>query len=80
MHLNMTGTNDDSSAEVLTWKCTLRFDNSIGKFEVVRKILFNLYHYMSYVNENSDTSTGPLPIPLEVILKTDVVRVNNSWP
>ncbi|KAF9322115.1 regulator of (H+)-ATPase in vacuolar membrane [Podila horticola] len=43
-----------------------------GKFEVVRKILFNLYHYMSYVNESNDTSTGPLPIPLEVILKTDV--------
>ncbi|KAK3842238.1 MAG: RAVE protein 1 C terminal-domain-containing protein [Linnemannia gamsii] len=43
-----------------------------GKFEVVRKILFNLYHYMTYVNESSDTSTGPLPIPLEVILKTDV--------
>ncbi|KAF9550360.1 regulator of (H+)-ATPase in vacuolar membrane [Mortierella hygrophila] len=42
-----------------------------GKFEVVRKILFNLYHYMSYVNESNDTSTGPLPIPLEVILKTD---------
>lgn len=44
-----------------------------GKFEVVRKILFNLYHYMGYVNESNDTSTGPLPIPLEVILKTDVV-------
>ncbi|KAF9213257.1 regulator of (H+)-ATPase in vacuolar membrane [Podila verticillata] len=43
-----------------------------GKFEVVRKILFNLYHYMGYVNESNDTSTGPLPIPLEVILKTDV--------
>ncbi|KAF9182064.1 regulator of (H+)-ATPase in vacuolar membrane [Haplosporangium sp. Z 11] len=43
-----------------------------GKFEVVRKILFNLYHYMSYTNESGDTSTGPLPIPLEVILKTDV--------
>ncbi|KAF9934084.1 regulator of (H+)-ATPase in vacuolar membrane [Mortierella alpina] len=43
-----------------------------GKFEVVRKILFNLYHYMTYVNESSDSSTGPLPIPLEVILKTDV--------
>ncbi|KAF9908205.1 regulator of (H+)-ATPase in vacuolar membrane [Linnemannia zychae] len=43
-----------------------------GKFEVVRKILFNLYHYMTYVNESNDTSTGPLPIPLEVILKTDV--------
>ncbi|KAG0029994.1 regulator of (H+)-ATPase in vacuolar membrane [Podila clonocystis] len=43
-----------------------------GKFEVVRKILFNLYHYMSYVNESNDASTGPLPIPLEVILKTDV--------
>ncbi|KAG0315086.1 regulator of (H+)-ATPase in vacuolar membrane [Linnemannia gamsii] len=42
-----------------------------GKVEVVRKILFNLYHYMSYVNESNDTSTGPLPIPLEVILKTD---------
>ncbi|KAG0202623.1 regulator of (H+)-ATPase in vacuolar membrane [Mortierella sp. GBA30] len=36
-----------------------------GKFEVVRKILFNLYHYMTYVNESGDTSTGPLPIPLE---------------
>ena len=36
---------------------------------------------MSYVNENSDTSTGPLPIPLEVILKTDVVRILlNSRP
>ncbi|KAF9916958.1 regulator of (H+)-ATPase in vacuolar membrane [Lobosporangium transversale] len=43
-----------------------------GKFEVVRKILFNLYHYMSYVNDSGDTTTGPLPIPLEVILKTDV--------
>ncbi|KAF9963358.1 regulator of (H+)-ATPase in vacuolar membrane [Modicella reniformis] len=43
-----------------------------GKFEVVRKILFNLYHYMSYVNESGDASTGPLPIPLEVILKADV--------
>ncbi|KAF9966919.1 regulator of (H+)-ATPase in vacuolar membrane [Mortierella alpina] len=43
-----------------------------GKFEVVRKILFNLYHYMTYVNESGDFSTGPLPIPLEVILKTDV--------
>ncbi|KAG0089757.1 regulator of (H+)-ATPase in vacuolar membrane, partial [Podila epicladia] len=43
-----------------------------GKFEVVRKILFNLYHYMSYVSESNDISTGPLPIPLEVILKTDV--------
>ncbi|KAF9931631.1 regulator of (H+)-ATPase in vacuolar membrane [Linnemannia zychae] len=43
-----------------------------GKFEVVRKILFNLYHYMTYVNESNDTSTGPLPIPLEVILKADV--------
>ncbi|KAF9354925.1 regulator of (H+)-ATPase in vacuolar membrane [Mortierella sp. AD094] len=43
-----------------------------SKYEVVRKILFNLYHYMSYVNETSDASTGPLPIPLEVILKTDV--------
>ncbi|KAG0303627.1 regulator of (H+)-ATPase in vacuolar membrane [Dissophora globulifera] len=42
-----------------------------GKFEVVRKILFSLYHYMSYVNETGDASTGPLPIPLEVILKTD---------
>jgi hypothetical protein len=45
----------------------------LGKVEVVRKILFNLYHYMSYVNESNDTSTGPLPIPLEVILKTDEV-------
>ncbi|KAG0001476.1 regulator of (H+)-ATPase in vacuolar membrane [Entomortierella chlamydospora] len=43
-----------------------------SKYEVVRKILFNLYHYMSYVNETGDSSTGPLPIPLEVILKTDV--------
>ncbi|CAO3569226.1 unnamed protein product [Mortierella alpina] len=43
-----------------------------GKFDVVRKILFNLYHYMTYVNESGDSSTGPLPIPLEVILKTDV--------
>ncbi|KAG0365800.1 regulator of (H+)-ATPase in vacuolar membrane, partial [Gamsiella multidivaricata] len=43
-----------------------------GKFEVVRKILFNLYHYMSYVNDSGDASAGPLPIPLEVILKTDV--------
>ncbi|KAI1317690.1 regulator of (H+)-ATPase in vacuolar membrane [Mortierella claussenii] len=43
-----------------------------GKFEVVRKILFNLYHYMTYVNESGDSTTGPLPIPLEVILKTDV--------
>ncbi|KAG0049588.1 regulator of (H+)-ATPase in vacuolar membrane [Gryganskiella cystojenkinii] len=53
-----------------------------GKFEVVRKILFNLYHYMRYINENSDTSTGPLPIPLEVILKTDVaaktLKTNNN--
>ncbi|KAF9585501.1 regulator of (H+)-ATPase in vacuolar membrane [Lunasporangiospora selenospora] len=43
-----------------------------GKFEVVRKILFNLYHYMKHVKETDDSSTGPLPIPLEVILKTDV--------
>ncbi|KAF9350624.1 regulator of (H+)-ATPase in vacuolar membrane, partial [Mortierella sp. NVP85] len=43
-----------------------------GKFEVVRKILFSLYHYMSYVNESGDTLTGPLPIPLETILKADV--------
>ncbi|KAG0341180.1 regulator of (H+)-ATPase in vacuolar membrane [Podila humilis] len=49
-----------------------------GKFEVVRKILFNLYHYMSYVNESNDTSTGPLPIPLEVILKTDVQGANSN--
>ncbi|KAF9114391.1 regulator of (H+)-ATPase in vacuolar membrane [Mortierella sp. AM989] len=43
-----------------------------SKYEVVRKILFNLYHYMSYVNDTGDASNGPLPIPLEVILKTDV--------
>jgi hypothetical protein len=28
---------------------------------------------MSYVNESGDTTTGPLPIPLETILKADVV-------
>ncbi|KAG0244016.1 regulator of (H+)-ATPase in vacuolar membrane [Mortierella sp. GBA43] len=44
-----------------------------GKFEVVQKILFSLYRYMSYANESGDSSAGPLPIPLEVILKTDVV-------
>ncbi|KAF9438201.1 regulator of (H+)-ATPase in vacuolar membrane [Entomortierella beljakovae] len=43
-----------------------------NKYEVIRKILFNLYHYMIYVNDTGDSSTGPLPIPLEVILKTDV--------
>ncbi|KAI8350525.1 RAVE protein 1 C terminal-domain-containing protein [Mortierella sp. GBAus27b] len=43
-----------------------------GKFEVVQKILFSLYRYMSYANESGDSSAGPLPIPLEVILKTDV--------
>ena len=53
--------------------------NNVGKFEVIRKILFNLYHYMSYANESGDTSTGPLPIPLEVILKTDVVCLFSSF-
>ncbi|KAF9206869.1 regulator of (H+)-ATPase in vacuolar membrane [Haplosporangium sp. Z 27] len=43
-----------------------------SKYEVVRKILFNLYHYMAYVNDTGDASNGPLPIPLEVILRTDV--------
>ncbi|KAG0254499.1 regulator of (H+)-ATPase in vacuolar membrane, partial [Actinomortierella ambigua] len=42
-----------------------------GKMEVVRKILFSLYHYIRYVEQAGDTSTSPLPIPLEVILKTD---------
>ncbi|KAG0233631.1 regulator of (H+)-ATPase in vacuolar membrane [Actinomortierella wolfii] len=42
-----------------------------GKMRVVRKILFNLYHYIQYIEQSNDTSTSPLPIPLEEILKTD---------
>ncbi|KAF9420312.1 regulator of (H+)-ATPase in vacuolar membrane [Podila epigama] len=49
-----------------------------GKFEVVRKILFNLYHYTQYVNESNDSTTGPLAIPLEVILKTDEQETKSS--